>query len=203
MPSITQATEHLARKCPTMRRLIREHGPPKWSTKPKIDQRFETLTRSICGQQLAGKAAQTIWNRTVQRLNGKVTPSSILKHDVASLRTAGLSRNKALSMLDLAECVRTGRVNLRTVGRRSDEEIIEELIQVRGIGRWTAQMFLIFGLRRLDQWATGDLGVRKGYMIAYKLDSMPTPDELESRGEKFRPYRSLACHYCWRAADAG
>ena len=203
MPPLRIAAEELAQKCKTMRRLFQEHGPPQWSAKPKVDQRFATLARSICSQQLAAKAANTIWNRTVRQLNGKVTASSILRHDVASLRSAGLSRNKSLAMLDLAKCVREGRVNLKTAGRRRDEEIIEELVQVRGIGVWTAQMFLIFALRRLDQWATGDLGVRKGYMIAYGLDAMPATDKLELLGEKFRPYRSIACHYCWRAADAG
>ncbi|MGB9113092.1 MAG: hypothetical protein WCF24_10245, partial [Acidimicrobiales bacterium] len=118
------------------------------------------------------------------------------------LRAVGLSKNKADSLRDLARKVRDGSVELdaRHLARASDEDIVAHLSTVRGIGRWTAEMFLMFQLRRVDVWPTGDFGVRRGYGLAWKVP-MPTPKELEPLGEPFRPYRSVAAWYCWRAAE--
>jgi len=203
MSRFSHAATELASRDRVMRRLVKRFGPPRWPAKPKVDQRFERLARSICGQQLAGKAAATIWGRTVKRLQGRVNARSILKHDVKSLRSAGLSRNKALAMLDLAKRVANKDVDLAGMGRRTDQQVIDELVQVRGIGVWTAQMFLMFALRRMDVWAVGDLGVRKGYMLAYDLDELPPVREFESMGDLFSPYRSVACWYFWRVTDDG
>jgi len=113
----------------------------------------------------------------------------------------GLSRSKVAAIRDLAAKIVDGSVRLQRIGRLSDEDIITALSTVRGIGRWTAEMFLIFQLRRLDVWPIGDYGVRKGYALAYGLKTLPTPKELDPLGERFRPYRTVAAWYCWRAVS--
>jgi 3-methyladenine DNA glycosylase/8-oxoguanine DNA glycosylase len=115
------------------------------------------------------------------------------------LRSAGLSRSKVLSIRDLAAKVADGEVPLRSLGRLPDEEIVTRLSVVRGIGRWTAEMFLIFRLRRLDIWPVDDYGVRKGYSLAYGLRNLLTPKQLQDKGERYRPYRTVAAWYCWQA----
>src|SRR5262249_54022229 len=130
------------------------------------------------------------------------TPERLLALSAETLRAVGLSANKAASLRDLASKVLDGTVVLdsRGLARESDEEVITRLSTVRGIGRWSAQMFLMFQLRRPDVWPTGDLGVRRGYGLAWGVP-MPTPRELESLGEPFRPYRSVVAWYCWRASE--
>ncbi len=195
------ATDELATRDSTMRSLIERFGPPHWGSKPPVRRRFEHLARSICYQQLAGKAAATIWGRTVTRIGGQVTPRAILDQSASDLRTAGLSQNKALSLRDLAAHVDDGRIDLSVIGRKKDDDVIEQLTQVRGIGEWTAQMFLIFALHRLDVWAAGDLAVRRGYAQAYHCQPIPTAKQFQPLGAPFRPYRSLACHYFWKTVD--
>jgi len=119
----------------------------------------------------------------------------------ARLRSVGLSEAKTLAILDLASKVEDGTVPLRSISRYDDDTIVERLSSVRGIGRWTAEMFLMFQLGRTDVWPVDDLGVRKGYALAYGLDEMPKPKELVELGERFRPYRSVAAWYCWRAVE--
>ena len=116
-----------------------------------------------------------------------------------ALRAAGLSANKLASLRDLCAKVLDGTVVLTRTSRRSDEELIAGLVTVRGIGRWTAEMYLMFQLRRLDVWPVDDLGVRQGYALAWKLEPAPTPKQLEPLGDRFRPYRSIAARYCWAA----
>jgi 3-methyladenine DNA glycosylase/8-oxoguanine DNA glycosylase len=157
--------------------------------------------RAICFQQRAGRAATTIHGRFVDQLEGDVTPARVLELEDESFRIAGLSRNKQASILDLAAHVDDGRVQLAHIGRRTDEVIIEQLTAVRGIGRWTVEMFLMFRLGRLDVWPTGDLGVRRGFARMFDLGADPTPKVLAELGEPFRPYRSVVAWYCWRAAD--
>jgi len=118
-----------------------------------------------------------------------------------ALRSAGLSGSKARSLADLSARVAGGELRLDRLSRLADDRVVGELSQVRGIGRWTAEMFLIFQLGRLDVWPTGDLGVRKGFAVAWAEPTIPTPKELEGRGEGFRPWRSVAAWYCWRAVD--
>ncbi len=166
-----------------------------------VARRFEHLARTIAYQQLAGRAAATIWTRVRLLVEGDFTPEAVLGLDPALLRGAGLSGSKTLSLLDLAEHAADGRLRLDRVGRLSDEEVIAHLVDVRGIGPWSAQMFLMHELGRLDVWPTGDLGVRVGFARAYRLDSVPSPRELEALGEPLRPYRSVAAWYCWRCAD--
>jgi len=153
-------------------------------------------------QQLAGAAAAAIHGRLVAALGDDVQPEALLALPDQSLRAAGLSANKAASLRDLATKVLDGTVVLfpRALSRQSDEEVVARLSTVRGIGPWTAQMFLMFQLRRLDVWPTGDFGVRRGYGLAWHVP-MPTARELEPLGDPYRPYRSVVAWYCWRAAE--
>ena len=129
------------------------------------------------------------------------TPERVLGAGEATLRSAGLSGAKAAALLDLANHELAGTLGLQRIGGLSDEAVLDRLVQVRGIGPWTAQMFLMFTLHRLDVWPVGDLGVRRGYSLAFGLTDMPAPAELEVAGERFRPYRSIAAWYCWRACE--
>ena len=163
---------------------------------------FEALARSITFQQLAGRAASAIWERTRALVDGPFTPEAVLAVDEAALRGAGLSGAKTASILDLAARVASGEVRLHGIHRAGDDEIVERLVVVRGIGRWTAEMFLIFQLGRLDVWPTGDLAVRNGYARLHDLSVAPTAKELEVLGDPHRPWRSVLAWYCWRATDA-
>jgi 3-methyladenine DNA glycosylase/8-oxoguanine DNA glycosylase len=159
------------------------------------------LAEAIVYQQLAGKAAASIHGRFVTALGGVVTPEAVLITDPGVLATCGLSGAKAGSIRDLAERVVGGEIALDRIGRLSDEDIVDHLTQVRGIGPWTAQMFLLGTLGRLDVWPTGDFGVRAGFARAWDLPEIPTPKELAVLGDPFRPYRSLVAWYCWREVD--
>jgi len=168
---------------------------------------FAALARSITYQQLSGKAAATIWGR-VGRLSerpGFPTAEELLAIDGERLRGAGLSRNKELALRDLAERCLDGRLRLRGLGRLADEEVVAELVQVRGIGVWTAQMFLMFKLGRLDVMAPGDLGLQEGMRVLDGLDERPGPAELEERARRWAPLRSVASWTLWRLleVDAG
>jgi DNA-3-methyladenine glycosylase II len=160
------------------------------------------LVRSVTYQQLAGPAAAAIHGRLLAALGGEATPEGMLALSSEALRAAGLSGNKAASLRDLSTKVLDGTVVLdpRGLSREGDEEVITRLSSVRGIGRWSAEMFLMFQLRRLDVWPTGDLGVRRGYGLAWGIP-MPTPRQLEPLGEPFRPYRTVVAWYCWRASE--
>ncbi|MDP8955400.1 MAG: DNA-3-methyladenine glycosylase 2 family protein, partial [Actinomycetota bacterium] len=168
---------------------------------PRIDH-FNALVESILYQQLAGAAAAAIHRRFIALFDGRLTPEALLSTSDEALRNAGVSRNKALSMRDLATKVLDGTVPLEAIERLRDEAIIERLVTVRGIGRWTAEMFLIFQLRRLNVWPVDDYGVRKGYAMIYGLPELPKPKELSVFGERFQPYRTVAAWYCWRAVDS-
>jgi DNA-3-methyladenine glycosylase II len=183
-----------------MAKLLVAVGPPK--LRPRHDTHFEALVRSIVYQQLAGSAAAAIHGRLVAAVDGEVTPERIVALTLPEMRGAGLSGNKAASISDLAMKVLDGTVVLepRRLSRESDDELVARLSSVRGIGRWTAEMFLLFQLRRLDVWPTGDLGVRRGYGLAHGAP-MPSPRELEPLGDVYRPYRSVAAWYCWRANE--
>jgi DNA-3-methyladenine glycosylase II len=130
-----------------------------------------------------------------------MTPEAVLAAPEARLRAAGLSQNKLLSLRDLSAKVLDGTVPLDGIDAYEDEEIVERVTQVRGIGRWTAQMMLIFQLRRLDVWPVDDLGVRRGYAVMHELGEWPKPKELLALGEVYRPYRTVAAWYCWRTSD--
>jgi DNA-3-methyladenine glycosylase II len=198
--SYPAAARILAERDPVVARLLAETGPPQMRRFPEPP--FAAIVRAITYQQLAGAAAAAIHGRLVAALGGDVRPESLAALSDETMRAVGMSRNKMLSLRDLAAKVLDGTVILapRGLARQSDEEIIARLSTVRGIGRWTAEMFLLFQLRRLDIWPTGDLGVRRGYGLAWGIP-MPTAKQLEPLGEPFRPYRSVAAWYCWRAAE--
>ena len=190
----------LAERDPVLHRLVAEAGPPK--VRPPAETHFEALVRAIVYQQLAGPAAAAIHGRLIAALGDEVTPKRLLSLPAGTLRSVGLSANKAASLQDLAAKVLDGTVVLDPPGLRkeSDAEVVARLSAVRGIGKWTAEMFLMFQLRRLDVWPTGDLGVRRGYGLAWGV-GMPTPKQLEALGEPYHPYRSVVAWYCWRASE--
>jgi DNA-3-methyladenine glycosylase II len=198
--AVVEASDELARREPNLRAIVEQLGPADLRRGRPRRTHFAELVRAICYQQLAGAAASTIHGRLEATL-GATTPAAVLATPVADLRAAGLSANKTASIRDLAEKVLAGDVELARVARLSDDRIVEELTLVRGIGRWTAEMFLMFQLGRLDVWPVDDLGVRKGYGVIFGLASAPTARELQPLGEPLRPYRSVAAWYCWRAAD--
>ena len=194
------ATDALSERDPVLRRLVAEAGP--FQVAPPAETHFAALVRAILYQQLAGAAARAIHGRLIAALGGEVTPERLLSLPPETLRAAGLSANKAASMRDLATKVVDGSVVLdpAELPGLGDDEVAAMLTGVRGIGTWTAQMFLMFQLLRLDVWPTGDLGVRKGFGLAWGMPT-PTPKQLEALGDPYRPYRTVVAWYCWRAAE--
>ena len=165
---------------------------------------FEALAESIAYQQLSGKAAATIWGRVraLYPRRRNLDPKLVRQTPDETLRAAGLSRSKIAALKDLAAKTLDGTVpTARALARMSDEEIIERLTQVRGIGRWTVEMLLLFHLGRLDVWPVGDYGVQKGFAKTFGKRKLPSPKQLMKLGEKWRPYRSVAAWYFWRALD--
>src|SRR5437868_4887134 len=169
--------DELKRRDPMLKRLMALVGPIRHRPR-NADGHFGALARSIVFQQLAGRAAQAIFERVVVALGGKLTPEAIATTPDHQLRAAGLSANKLASLRDLSARILDGSVDLHATSRRTDEEIIADLTVIRGIGRWTAEMFLIFQLRRLDVWPVDDLGVRHGYGLVWSIDPRPTPKQL-------------------------
>jgi 3-methyladenine DNA glycosylase/8-oxoguanine DNA glycosylase len=182
--------------------FIDRQGPLGLRVDPEPDL-FSALARAIVYQQLSGKAAATIHGRFLALFeDGRPGPVPAAMLDMGALRAAGLSRNKALSIQDLARRAADGTLApLRRMGRMNDEEVIENLCQVRGIGRWTAQMVLLFNLGRPDVMPANDLGVQKGVQAVYGLKRLPRPDQVLRRTRHLAPYRSAASWYFWRAAD--
>jgi DNA-3-methyladenine glycosylase II len=182
-----------------MARLIKAAGPIK--LRDPLEDSFAALARSILYQQLAGAAAAAIHGRFLKLFADGLSPSAVVALPEGAMRSAGLSGSKSAAITDLARKVVDGTVPLHEVESLSDDDVVARLVQVRGIGRWTAEMFLIFQLRRLDVWPVDDYGVRKGWARAHKLKDLPTPRALQAEGERFHPYRTIAAWYCWRAVD--
>jgi DNA-3-methyladenine glycosylase II len=200
VPRVTHdaAARTLAGRDPVLRRLVKLAGPPRLRTR-NPDGRYGALVRAIVYQQLAGSAAAAIHGRVRALVKGTLTPEAVAALPDDALRAAGLSGAKLAAIRDLTDKVLDGTVPLLRLGRLDDDEVVTRLSEVRGVGRWTAEMFLLFELRRLDVWPTGDLGVRAGYQLAWGLPDMPTPKELDVLGDPYRPYRSVAAWYCWEA----
>jgi DNA-3-methyladenine glycosylase II len=200
--SLKAATEEVARRDRALARVIKQAGPATLrSTRRSETEDFAALAESILYQQLAGAAAEAIHRRFRALVDGEMTPQAVLALSEQQLRAVGLSGNKAASIKDLAAKVADGTVPLHDVTKLSDDEIVERLVQVRGIGRWTAEMFLMFNLRRLDVWPVDDYGVRQGWAVAHGQTELLKPKALMAEGERFRPYRSVAAWYCWRAVS--
>jgi DNA-3-methyladenine glycosylase II len=198
--SYDEATRILTARDPVLAGLVAETGPMR--IRRRTMSPFEALVQAIVYQQLAGPAARAIHGRLIAALDGGVEPEAMLALSDETLRSVGLSSAKVRSLRDLASKTRDGTVLLspRALARQSDDEVIARLSSVRGIGPWSAQMFLIFQLRRLDVWPVADLGVRHGYGLAWNVPT-PSARELEPLGEPYRPYRTVLTWYCWRAAE--
>lgn len=193
------ARRALSRRDPVLRPLIKRVGP--CTLTPQADL-FAALVRSIVAQQISTRAAASISARLLAGpCGGTLTPATIVRCSDEELRGAGLSSAKMRSLRDLAERAHTGTLRLETLGQLSDEEVIEQLIPVRGIGRWTAQMLLIFALGRADVLPVDDFGLRAAVKKHYGLDELPKRERLEEVGGKWRPYRSIATWYLWRSLD--
>ena len=176
--------------------VAKKHGPP---TIVRAPDPFVMLIKSIASQQLSGKAAQTIYNR-LETLADGITPERLVACDEAGCRAAGISQCKTTTILSLAQAAQNG-LRLDRLKKKSDEEVIELLVQFKGIGVWTAQMFLIFGLGRPDVLSPGDLGLRKGLQKVYKLAETPSVQESGPMFDRWKPFRSAACWYLWRANE--
>ena len=204
--TLSSARKQLAASDPTMAALIERVGEIDRET--RLKQRSEekpadaygALLRAIVGQQLSTKAARTIYGRILEIFEGSTpTPEQLLEADETALRAAGLSGRKVEYVRDLASHVIEGELELDRLGELSDEEAIEEIVAVRGLGVWTAEMFLLFHLERPDVLSGGDLGIRKAIQIEYGLEEMPTPTRVLEIGEPWRPHRSLASLYLWES----
>jgi len=197
------AVAHLAAVDPVMRRLMQDIGP--YTLKPNVRRSpFESLARAIAHQQLHDKAAESILSRFMALFPGRrfPRPDDLLALNMGSMRAAGFSRSKIMALRDLAARTLDGTVPTNRVIRKlGDDEIVERLIRVRGIGRWTVEMLLIFQLGRPDVLPVDDFGVRNGFRIVYRRRSMPTPKQVFQYSERWKPYRTVATWYLWRAAD--
>ena len=196
--SLSAAVEDVAARDPILAHLVELAGPIK--NRPRDpDGPFGALVRAIVYQQLAGRAAQAIHGRVRATVGETLTPETLNAVPDEALRAAGLSANKLASLRDLSAKILDGTVVLTRSSRLSDDEQIAALVTVRGIGRWTAEVYLMFEQRRLDVWPVDDLGVRQGYGAAWSIDPPPTAKQLDPLGERFRPYRSIVARYCWAA----
>ena len=182
-----------------MARLIKAAGPLE--LRDPLPDGFAALVRSIMYQQLAGAAAAAIHGRFLKLFDAGPSPAGVLALPEGAMRTAGVSGSKSAAITDLAQKVAGGIVPLADVDSLSDDELVARLVQVRGIGRWTAEMFLIFQLRRLDVWPVDDFGVRKGWTLIHNLKKPIMPKALQDEGERFQPYRTIAAWYCWRGVE--
>lgn len=199
--SIDTAVRHLRRRDPVLKTLIRAVGP--FTLRAERDG-FKMLVCSIISQQISGKAARSIRQRLQERIAPqKISPEAIAALPVDELRAVGLSSQKASYLLDLSNRVLAGDVRLTRLTRWSDDEIIEELIQVKGIGVWTAQMFLMFSLGRLDVFPHDDLGIRSAIRNLYGLADLPDKKTSHRIAEPWRPYATIASWYCWRSHEVG
>ncbi len=182
---------------------VGELGPSR-AGRPDRDDHYGALVRSIVGQQLSTKAARAIYGRLTNRFGGRTpTPVEVLEDDPDELRlAAGLSNAKVKYLRSLAEHVLDGSLELERLDALSDDAVIDELTAVKGIGTWSAHMFLMFHLQRPDVLPVGDLGIRRAVMLRYGLPELPAPARLYEIGEPWRPYRTLACRYLWRSLEA-
>ncbi|MBD0283281.1 MAG: DNA-3-methyladenine glycosylase 2 family protein [Thermoleophilaceae bacterium] len=206
VPEDPSALRALRRADPVMAGLIERYGDPdgvlaRRGRRP--GDAYGALVRSIVGQQLSSKAARSIYERLVERFDGHTpTPRQLLETDPEEIRAVGLSRAKVAFLRDLAEHVEDGELDLEHLAELPDDEVLEQLTRVKGLGPWTVDMFLIFHLGRPDVLPVGDQGIRRAVQIAYGLELLPDAAELERIAQPWRPHRSLACLYLWRSLDS-
>jgi DNA-3-methyladenine glycosylase II len=195
-----RARRLLLRRDPVLAQLIRKHGPCGLAAAQRSDH-FSALVRAITGQQLSTKAAATIYARLAALMPGGVTPESLAALSDEQLRAVGMSRQKGAYFRDLCDKVLSGVLPLDSLESMTDDEVIAALTQVKGIGRWSAEMFLMFRLHRPDVLPVGDLGIVNAVKNVYRLRKKPTADRIRKIGEAWRPYRSVASWYLWRSLD--
>jgi DNA-3-methyladenine glycosylase II len=193
-----KALDHLKKSDAILASIIARVGPCKMAYR---DPTFEMLARAIVFQQLSTKAARTIYGRLEEAAGGALTPESIQNLSVGEMRRAGLSRQRLGYIRDLAEHALSGKVDFARLPAMSDEEVIESLTDIKGVGVWTAHMFLLFSLRRPNVLPVGDLGVRMAIQRAYKKRKMPTPKQVEQIAKGWHPYCSYAAWYLWRSLE--
>lgn len=192
------ASKHITKRDPVMRAIVRAVGPYDLEVRGRP---YEALLRAILYQQLAGPAAAAIERRFLAIFGGIPTPAALSGASDEALRGAGVSRQKAGYMRSLAEHFASGAINERALQRSPDEEVIAEVTQIKGVGRWTADMLLLFCLGRPDVLPVGDLGIQNAMRAAYGLDAMPSPKQMEELAEPWRPFRSAGTWYLWRRGD--
>jgi DNA-3-methyladenine glycosylase II len=192
---IQRGIRHLQKTDPIMRDVIRRTGPFTLNLR---HDRFHALVQSIVSQQISGKAALSIWKK-LRTIADPLTAERVRALSLAELRAAGLSQQKVSYIIDLSTHVSEGRLKLSRLGRLSDDDVIEALVEIKGIGVWTAQMFLIFSLGRLDVFPHADLGVRTAIQKLYDLDELPDRETSHRIAQPWRPYASIATWYCWRS----
>jgi DNA-3-methyladenine glycosylase II len=193
-----KAKRVLARRDPVMGAIMRGHPGVYMTVR---GEPFMTLARAICGQQISVKAAQSVWDRVCICLEQKISPEAVVAADRKNLRACGLSDRKTEYIADLAQHFVDGKIHARNWPQMSDEDIIAELTDVRGIGRWTAEMFLMFNLLRPDVFPLDDLGLQKGIRVAYFKGRKTSLKRMKKLGETWRPWRSVATWYLWRSLD--
>jgi DNA-3-methyladenine glycosylase II len=193
-----KAVLHLSQSDPVLRAIIKRVGPYRMEYG---DPEFHSLAEAIIYQQLNGKAAVTIFKRFAALAGEPLTPEGILKLSEEQLRSVGLSKQKSSYLRDLAAKTHEGKLDFGRLPKLSDDEVIEHLTQVKGIGVWTAHMFLMFALRRPNVLPTGDFGVRMAMKKYYKKRKLPKPDQMEKIAKAWEPYRSVACWYLWKSLD--
>jgi DNA-3-methyladenine glycosylase II len=193
-----EAIEHLKRADPVLSAIIDRVGEYRIEFRSPD---FETLVKSIIYQQLSGRVASVIFARLAKAAGGKITPATVLKLRPSRMRTLGLSGQKTAYIRDLARHTREGTVAFDHLAGLTDQQVIEQLTQVKGVGPWTVHMFLIFALRRNDVLPTGDLGIRNAIRKAYGLAELPLPVEVEALAERWRPYCTVASWYLWRSLE--
>jgi 3-methyladenine DNA glycosylase/8-oxoguanine DNA glycosylase len=203
MANYSASVRHLKRIDPVLARVIESVGPCRIRISAE-GTHFQALTRSIVYQQLSGKAAATILSRVVALFPDNMpTPEAVQATSDEKLRAAGLSRQKISYLRDLSSKVASGALPLDAVETMEDDDLIEHLVQVKGIGRWTAQMFLMFRLGRRDVLPELDLGIQNAIQRAYRMRKRPTPKQVKRVGAKWAPHSSIACWYLWRSLDNG
>jgi DNA-3-methyladenine glycosylase II len=203
LSDVDAALAHLRAADPVLARLVDEHGELDLiPAHRRGHDHYTTLVRSITGQQLSVKAAATIFGRVLELFGGSApTPEQLLAADPDALRTAGLSRAKVAYLRSLAEHVIDGSLELERLTELPDEDVMRELVAIKGVGEWTAHMFLMFQLGRPDVLPVGDLGIRRAVQVAYGLDALPASAEVERIAEPWRPWRTVACRYLWESLD--